>query len=79
MKTSWKAGLSKEQALAIEASFKASGNLRERLTVLLKKKIDANKEKCRSTSTYENPNWAFLQADAIGYERAIEEIISLIE
>lgn len=79
MKTSWTQGLKKESADAITASFQASGSLRERLTILLKKKEESNKQKMRSAANYEAPNWAFMQADAIGYERALNEVISLIE
>jgi len=79
MKTQWKSGLSKEEASAIEASFLASGKLRERLKILLQKKQETNKTKVRSAASYESPNWALLQADAVGFERALEEVISLIE
>lgn len=79
MKTQWKSGLSKEAAEAIDSSFKASAFLRERLTILLKKKEESNRQKTRNASSYESPNWAYMQADAIGYERALNEVISLIE
>lgn len=79
MKTSWTQGLNKEAAAAMAASFQASGSLRERLCILLKKKEESNKQKMRSVSAYEAPNWAYMQADAIGYERALNEVISLLE
>jgi hypothetical protein len=32
-----------------------------------------------SKNSYDSPNWAALQADGIGYERAINEIIALLK
>lgn len=29
-------------------------------------------------SDYENPSWAYLQADSIGYQRAVETLLTLI-
>jgi hypothetical protein len=79
MKTAIKAGLSVEKKKEIEAEFNGSAFLRERLEHLLKKKIDAARTECRVKNTYDSPNWALVQADAVGYERALEEVISLIK
>jgi hypothetical protein len=78
MKTSWIQGLNKEQETEMRREYKGSALLRSRLSKLLEDKIDAARTKGRLVSTYDNPNWALLQADQIGYERALYEIISLI-
>jgi viroplasmin and RNaseH domain-containing protein len=31
-----------------------------------------------SKTSYENPNWAYLQADSVGYERALNEILEYL-
>ena len=78
LKTTWTAGLSKELAAELRANFKESLVMRRRLTKLLDDKADASVKNSRSKLLYENPNWALLQADQRGYERAIIEIIELI-
>ena len=78
MKTVLTKGLSKDQAEEITQDFKASAFLRERLTAILEEKIDALRREVRQKNSYESPSWAYVQADYIGYERAIYEVISLI-
>ncbi len=79
MKTSWKEGLSPEKKKEIDLEFSSSVILRNRLTQILNKKIKSSINEARLKSSYESPNWGLLQADAIGYERALLEVISLIE
>jgi len=78
MKTTWTKGLNVGDAEEIRQSYAASGRLRQRLTEILKSKANSRREKSLSEESYVSPNWAYQQADAIGYERAIFEIISLI-
>lgn len=78
MKTSWTKGLTPEKQEEIKRDFNASALLRERLAELIQDKIDTSIKASRSKDEYTNPNWAYLQADARGYERALSEIISLI-
>lgn len=78
MKTSITAGLSKERQEEVRGAFTASSAFRERLTEILDKKINTTKTSKTSLESYESPSWAYLQADANGYERAIREVISLL-
>jgi hypothetical protein len=78
MKTVLTKGLSKDQAAEIEQDFKAAAYLRERLTAILDDKIDALRREVRQKNSYDSPSWAYVQADYIGYERAIYEVISLL-
>jgi len=78
MKTSWTKGLNEEQITQLRQDFVGGVLLRERLTHLLTEKQQASTKKSRNEEGYENPNWAYLQADARGYERALSEVISLI-
>lgn len=79
MKTSITKGLNPKEAEEVEADFRASLRLRERLASILEEKLRAKRASVRQDDKYENANWAFLQADYIGYERAISEVISLLD
>ena len=78
MKSTWVKGLSDTEAQQVTDDFNASGGLRERLVGISKAKIDTSRSSITSKDMYASPSWAYVQADAIGYERAINEIISLI-
>ena len=78
MKTSLTSGLDEQQKDEMEREFGASARLRERLIYILEGKMETNKKEVRSKENYQNPSWAYLQADGIGYERAISELISLL-
>lgn len=78
MKVSWTKGLTKEKQEEVEEAFSRGALLRRRLKELLEDKIEDERRKTRSESLYENMNWAYRQADAVGYERALNDIISLI-
>lgn len=78
MKSTWVKGLNAKEKIECESEFNASGRIRERLRVLLEAKADEARKAVRSSNAYDNPNWALVQADAIGYEKALFEVISLI-
>lgn len=48
------------------------------LTKYLDEKIKTEEIKALSTSTYDSPNWALLQADKNGYNRALNDLIKLL-
>lgn len=77
MKTSWFKGLPKQEQEEVKASFKSSLRTRERLEELCEEKLESASNPYKGQ--YENPNWAYLQADSIGYQRALKEIISLLQ
>ncbi len=80
MKTRWTQGTKdKERNDEIRQSFKASVVMRKRLIEILRRKQEESIRASRQEDAYENPNWAYKQADARGYERALEEVISLLE
>jgi hypothetical protein len=78
MKTVWTAGLTPETSDEMRRDFGASALLRERLQDILTEKIESRRRVTRGPDQYDNAAWGYLQADAIGYERALVEIISLI-
>lgn len=78
MKTSLIAGLNEEQVRIIKEEFSHSPALRERLIAVLNGKKSSFRSEAMSKTSYDKPNWPYLQADCNGYERAIEEVISLL-
>lgn len=79
MKTSLTKGLDAVTASEVESEFNASGMLRRRLIEVLESKQAAMLKKRRSEFSYDSPNWSLMQADAVGYEKALEEVISLLK
>ena len=78
MKTVWTAGMDVDASQEITSDFKGAKELRKRLDKLLCDKINSCREDVLSKIKYESPSWAYVQADAVGYERALKEVISLI-
>lgn len=78
MKTTITQGLPKERADEVRNEFLSSVNLRNQLIKVLERKLESSRTSLRSSNSYENPSWAYAQADGIGYERAIYELISII-
>jgi hypothetical protein len=76
VKTSWTSGKNSQEELDIKAAWAASGVLRNRLKEMCEDEIRGSYQV--SKSQYDNPNWQLLQADSVGYRRALEKVISLI-
>lgn len=79
MKTVWTKDLDAEKTREVGREFKEATLLRRRLTTILSDKLRQKHSESRSKDGYANPNWAYFQADAIGYERALTEILSILE
>jgi hypothetical protein len=79
MKTAWTKGLTGQAKEEMKSSFASGAALRARLSVLLQEKIDTASKDRVSKDAYANANWAYLQADLCGYERAMQEILSLLQ
>lgn len=78
MKSSWVRLLEDQVAKDVKSNFVASLLTRKRLAKLLSDMIDTSNRTARSKTAYDSPNWAFIQADQRGYERALYEVIDLI-
>lgn len=79
MKANITVGLTEDQTKEIVMSFKEAKFLRKRLREMLQGDIDSVRRASCQKANYDSPSWAHLQADAIGYERAMRELISLLE
>jgi len=79
MKTTWFKGVEDEQNKEdIRSSFKSSLVTRRRLAEILEGKVAEKLKSDQSIEGYDCPNWAYKVADSQGYNRAMNEIISLI-
>ena len=79
MKKSWTQGLEEDASKEIKSHFLSALILRKRMVKLLRDKEEEASKVGRSKVGYDCPNWAFKQADLVGYTRALNDIISLIE
>jgi hypothetical protein len=78
MKNSWTQGLSEQQEQEVRKEYAQSPVLRERLKALIDAKINVSESAAQAKVNYDKPSWAYFQADANGYKRALNEIILLI-
>ena len=78
MKASWTKGLEPDVIKEIKGDYISSRLVRKRLTKILEDKIKESYTNSILKSSYENPNWALKQADNVGFERALKEVIELI-
>jgi len=78
MKVRWTHGLDEQNASDIRQFYKESGVLRRRLAKMLYDIIEEKRRGQVLESLYDSPNWAYLQADRAGYERALRDVIDLI-
>ena len=79
MKTIWTEGLEPDVAKEIRGDFISSHLVRKRLKKIVEDKIATSHASLRQKDIYDKPNFGVLAADSIGYERAMREIISLID
>lgn len=78
MKSSWTHGLEDTIAKDIRGDFKSSLLIRNRLNAMLEDKYAEYEKASLNTDNYQLANWAFTQADLVGYKRAIRMVQSLL-
>ena len=61
-----------------EKRCKASKDILEHFALVLDKVLEAHKADLKQPKQYDVANWAYKQADSIGYQRALEEAIKLL-
>lgn len=79
MRATWTTGLGKQEASEIKKDFLQSVHLRKRLTDILTSRIESSRVNSISPDKYDSPSWAYIQADNVGFERALREVINLLE
>ena len=75
----WQAGLTDQEKEDLKASMLAALPAFKRLTKLLKDKYDESRTLQLKRDTYDKAQRPYFQADCNGYQRAINEMIKLIE
>lgn len=78
MKTVWTKGLEPDAEKLLKGDFISSQVVRKRLVEIAEEKMESSVKESRNKTNYESLSWPYLQADCRGYERALQEIISLI-
>jgi hypothetical protein len=74
MKLNWFNHLPKDQQEGFKRQVRSARDVLERLEQLLQEK----KTEVVLSTDYDNPSWAYKQADRNGYDRALTEVINLI-
>lgn len=77
MKTTWTKGVDAQREADIKSAFKSATVVKKRLIEICKEK--GSTATSTNKSQYDSPNWCYMQADLVGYRRALEEIESLLE
>lgn len=75
--TLWTAGLEPVKKAEIQKRVEQNVVLLTRLSEILKHKCADDVRNQKSVKQYSDPNWALKQADHIGYQRALSEILNL--
>jgi len=78
MKKSWITGLDEHDEKELRGDFASSQVTRKRLAKLLEDKAKVAHDNSIAKEGYDIPNWPYKQADHIGYQRALKEVIDLI-
>lgn len=74
MKITWFNHLPKDQQEGFKKQVLSARDVLERLDQILQEK----KTEVVLSTDYDNPSWAYKQADRNGYDRALTEVINLI-
>lgn len=74
MKLTWVSHLPKDQQEGFKKQINSAQDILERLQQILEDK----RTKVVLSTDYDNPSWAYKQADRNGYDRALTEVINLI-
>ncbi len=75
MKTIWFMDLPKDQQEDFKKQVSSSKDVLEKLESILKTKI----KEVTLSEDYDNPSWAYKQADRNGYNRALTEVLNILK
>lgn len=79
MNSKWLSDLQGQEKIDMRAGLVASRPVLKRLTKLLEDKMSSVESSRLNRDKYDKSSWPYFQADCNGYQRAISEIIKLIE
>lgn len=67
-----------EQVNSVNSDLKFAKRYLNVLIHRLNKELEDKTKEDESLSNYDNPNWALLQAERLGYRRALRKVIDII-
>ena len=81
MNTAWTKGIRKgsQEDKDIRANYVESALIRKRLLQMLESKFDVRIKAAMANDNFDSPSWSFLQAESIGYAKALKEIMYLLD
>lgn len=79
MKKSLLKGVVKGKEAEVKVLFDNAYAVRNIMKKRLEELISESNRTSINKKSYESPSWPYLQADSVGYERALREVISLLE
>lgn len=80
MNSAWKKGLAKgsQELRDVEEAYASSAFIRRRLAALIEELYQSEMKSRVESNEYDSPAWAFKQADAVGYARALKRIQNIL-
>lgn len=72
-------GLTDIEKKQIEEFFNSNQLVLEQITKTLKEKLESSINEQRSKQLFTSNSWPYFQADSNGYQRAISEILTLLQ
>ncbi len=79
MKKAWLSGLDTQQEEDMRGSYIAALLMRKKLEELLQERMTSSHLSLCAKNLFDSPNWALVQAEGRGYERALHEITQLLK
>jgi hypothetical protein len=73
------ASVSKEQREEFIKRCTANHDLFESFAAALQRKLDDHQSSAKKPDKYELAGWPYYQADSVGYQRALAEVISILQ
>lgn len=70
--------LTKEQIAGIKEDLKFAKRYLNVLTIRLKKEIEDKIKEDEAIVDFDNPNWALLKAERLGYRRGIRKVLEIL-
>lgn len=71
----WTKGLNAKARGEMEQQWDEALYVRQRLVTMIGKSMDVSSRYAENKERYKDPSWAPLQADEIGYHRAMREVV----
>ena len=78
MNLKWTKGLSKQRAVEVKVDLLNAQPALKRLTLLLQTELESSLKEMASKESFHTPSWSHKQANYLGEQRALRDVINLI-